>query len=104
MLTMAPLLLSRQRCQQENDDDVIFWTAQAGRPVYSERMALGLYGLIFWEDDEWHLVVCRGYARIAYVIGSRPYVLRALAALGLSPSVSSFSEDWDRSRVTLIGG
>jgi hypothetical protein len=67
-------------------------------------MSQGLYATLVWRDPEWKLTIYRrNVGPIALVLGSKPYILRALAALGLSPSVSSFSEDWDRSGVTFFG-
>jgi hypothetical protein len=64
-------------------------------------------GLIVWDDAEqaWRLTLYLEdeHEVVAVVIGSRPYLLRALATVGLSASVSSFSENWDRSRVTFVG-
>jgi hypothetical protein len=63
-----------------------------------------LYGVVVWVQSEWRLTLYRRHAgRVAVVQGSQRYILRALAAVGLSPSVASFSEHWDRSGVTFFG-
>ena len=66
----------------------------------------GVLGLIRRDGDEWRLAIYDSARKrkLAIVVGSSGYVLRALVAVGLATPVPALTKNWNRARVALICG